>query len=59
MPGMEYVDRVCSTGLSYIHDRLLRIDLAMVWKSFYSDVDLDLDSLFEVARDFWHDSSPI
>ena len=48
---MEYVDRLRSTGLFPIHGRLLRIDLVMVWKSFHSDVDLGLESLFEVARD--------
>ena len=51
LSGMEYVDRLRSTGLFSIHGRLLRIDLVMVWKSFHSDVDLGLESLFEVARD--------
>ena len=48
MSGMEYVD---STGLYSIHGTLLRIDLVMVWTSFHLDVDLGLESLFEVARD--------
>ena len=51
MSGMEYVDRVRSTGLFFIHGRLLRIGLVMVWKSFHSDIDLGLKSLVEVARD--------
>ena len=51
MSGMENVDRLRSTGLYFIHGRLLRIDLVMVRKSFHSDVDLGLESLFEVARD--------
>ena len=51
MVGMEYVDRLRSTGLYSIHGRLLRIDLVMAWKSFHADVDLGLKSLFEVARD--------
>ena len=51
MVGMEYADRLRITGLYSIHGRLLRIDLVIVWKSFHSDVDLGLESLFEVARD--------
>ena len=45
------MDRLRSTGLFSIYGSLLRIDLVMVSKSFHSDVDLDLESLFEVARD--------
>ena len=30
---------------------LIRFDLVMIWKSFNSDKDLGLESLFEVARD--------
>ena len=33
------------------HSRLLTIDLVIVWKNVHSDVDLGLESLFEVARD--------
>ena len=51
MSGMEYVDRLHSTGLCSFDGRLLRIDLVMVWKSFHSDVGLSLESLFEVPRD--------
>ena len=50
MSGVEYVERLCSTGLVSIHGRLLRIDLVMVCKSFHSDVDLGFESLFEVGR---------
>ena len=45
------MDRLRSTGLYSIHGRLLMIDLVMVWKSFYSDADLGLESLFQMARD--------
>ena len=48
---MEYVDRLRSAGLYHIHERLLRFDLVMVWKSFHPDVDLGLESLFVVVRD--------
>ena len=51
MSGMEYVDRLCSTGLYSIHGRLLKIDLVMVWKAFHPGFDLGLESLFEVACD--------
>ena len=51
MSGMEYVDKLCSTGLFSIHGSLLRIDLVIVWKSFHSECDLSLESLFAVARD--------
>ena len=51
MSGMEYVNRLQSTSLYSINGRLLRFDLVMVWKSFHSDVDLSLDSLFEMTCD--------
>ena len=51
MSRMEYLDRLRSTGLYCTHGRWLRIDLVMVWKSFHLDVDLGLESLFEVAGD--------
>ena len=50
LSGMEYMDRLRSTGLFSIHSRLLRIDLVTVWKSFHSNADLGLESLYEVAR---------
>ena len=49
--GMEYVDRLCCTGLYSIHGRLLRIDLVMLWKSFHSYDDLSLQLLYDVVRD--------
>ena len=49
--GMECADKLRSTVLYYIHGRLLRIDLVMVWKSFHSDVDLRMQLLFDVVRD--------
>ena len=49
--GIEYVDRLCSTGLYSIHGRLFRIDLVMAWKSFHSVVGMGLESLFELAHD--------
>ena len=51
MSGMEYLDRLCSTGLYSIHGRLHRIDLVMAWNNFHSDVEIGLESLFEVTRD--------
>ena len=51
MSGMKYVDRLRYTGLYFFYGRLLRIDLVLFWKSFLSDVDLCLNSLFEVPRD--------
>ena len=40
LSGMEYVDRLCSTGLFSIYGRLLRFDLVMVWKRFHTDVPI-------------------
>ena len=51
MSDMEYVDRLRSTGLLSIHGKFLKFDQVMIWKSFHSDVDLGLDSLFELAHD--------
>ena len=56
---MKYVDRLRSTGLYSIHDTLLKIDLVMAWKIFHSDVDVDLESVFEEARDVSHTSVAI
>ena len=50
MSGMEYVGRLRSIGLYSIHDRLHRIGKVRVWKRFHSDVELGLDSLFEVTH---------
>ena len=48
---MDYVEKFRSTGLYSTRGTLLKIDLLMFWKTFHSDVDLYLGSLFEVARD--------
>ena len=47
-----------STGLYSIHRRSLITDLVMVCKSFHSEVDLGLESLFEVAHAGGHTSVP-